>query len=54
VECQKRAEIFLPPMASECAQPGGGSGFEGRTGRRVGRERERGREGLQIGKLTKK
>lgn len=46
--------MFLSPTASECAQPGGGSGREGRIGTSVERERERGTKGLQIGNLMKK
>lgn len=44
------AEMFPPPMASECSQPGDGS--EGGISIRV--ERERVGEGLLIGNLMKR
>lgn len=41
VECQKTAEVFLPPGGSACAEPRDGSGFEGRISLRVERKSNR-------------
>lgn len=50
----RREQTFPPPTASECAQPGGGSGLEGRIGMRAERKREKRERGVVNRKLDEK